>query len=192
VKVRQAAGERIARESPAIVTRRLHEKEFHKWKVRGISNAISDLLWKAGLRTEKKKRHEVQMAHGFRKFYDNVAKDYIDEPYVEKLIGHHIGTKEHYDRHLPKPAIEQYLRAMPHLSINPAYKTEAELTKKLDEMKKIEDRGFTELRLQLLEKDSAVRKLEKRVEEQDLTLRRVNRMLTEIQREREKKSIPKQ
>lgn len=186
VKVRQAAGERVARESPTIVTRRLHRKEFHKWKIKGIANAINDLLWRSGLRTEKKRRHEVQTAHGFRKFFDNVAKDYIDEAYVEKLIGHHTGTKEHYDRHLPKPAIEQYIRAMPHLSITPAYRAEAELAKKLDEMKKIEDKGFTELRLQLLEKDSAVRKLEKRVEEQDVTLKEVRQVLVKIQRERER------
>ena len=75
---------------------------------------------------------------------------------------------------------------MPHLSIGPAYRAEAELTKKLDEMKKIEDKGFTELRLQLLEKDSVVRKLEDHVEKQDATLKEVQQLLVKIQRERER------
>lgn len=59
---------------------------------------------------------------------------------------------------------------MPHLSIGPAYRAEAELTKKLDEMKKIEEKGLMELRVQVLEKDSTVRRLEKRVEEQSVRL----------------------
>ena len=79
-----------------------------------IINALNDVTWKVGLRKEKKKRHEVQITHAFLKFFDNVAKDYMEEECVEKLMGHDTGVKEHYDRHLPNPAIEQYLRAMPY------------------------------------------------------------------------------
>lgn len=182
VQSRREAGEDISNVSPAITVR----DGRRRCSPGTIRNSLNSFLWKAGLRKTKQKRYEVQVDHGFRKFFDNVAKDYIDEAYVEKLIGHSTGTKEHYDRHLPKPAIEQYLRAMPHLSISQAYRAEAELTKKLDEMKKIEDKGFTELRLRLLEKDSAVRKLEERVEEQDATLKEVRKVLVKIQQERER------
>lgn len=182
VHSRKDRGEEVTKDSPALVVR----KGARRCSPGTIRNSVNDFLWKAGLRKTRQKRYDVQVDHGFRKFFDNVAKDYIDEAYVEKLIGHRTGTKEHYDRHLPKPAIEQYLRAMPHLSINPAYRAEAELTKKLDEMKKIEDEGFTDLRLRLLEKDSVVRKLEKRVEEQDVTLKQVQQVLVKIQRERER------
>lgn len=179
---RKGGGEKVTESSPAIVTR---DRE-KRCSVGTIMNSINHLLWKSGVRAERMKRYEVQANHGLRKYFDNVAKDYIDEAYVEKLIGHHTGTKEHYDRHLPKPATEQYLRAMPHLSIGSAYRAEAELTKELDEMKKIEDKGFTELRLRLLEKDSAVRKLEARVEQQDSTLKEVRQVLVKIQQERER------
>ncbi|HEV2137469.1 MAG TPA: hypothetical protein VGR53_01360 [Nitrososphaerales archaeon] len=160
--IRRARGEKVIESSPMIMTR----NGTKRCSVGTIMNTMNDLLRRSGVRVGTKKRYEVQANHGLRKFFDNVAKDYVDEAYVEKLIGHYTGTKEAYDRHLPKPAVEQYLRAMPHLSISPAYRAEAELTKKLDEMKQIEDKGFTELRLQLLEKDSAVRKLEARMEQQ--------------------------
>ncbi|MDG7035454.1 MAG: hypothetical protein JRM78_04460 [Nitrososphaerota archaeon] len=91
------------------------------------------------------------IAHGFRKFYDNVTKDYMDEPYVEKLMGHNTGTKEHYDRHLPKPAIEQYLKAMPYLSISEAYRQVTVLEKQLETAQGQNLKEMTELRLQVLE-----------------------------------------
>jgi hypothetical protein len=148
VEYRMKGGEKVIADSPAVLVR----GGGKRWKSRSIANSINDdLLWKVGLRTEKKKRHEVQMAHGFRKFYDNVAKDHIEEAYVEKLIGHDTGTKEHYDRHLPKWAVEQYLLAMPFLSIDEAYKNEAILSEKLREVEKVKDEDVKDLRYKILE-----------------------------------------
>ncbi|MDG7043451.1 MAG: hypothetical protein JRM98_04970, partial [Nitrososphaerota archaeon] len=134
-----------------------------------LKNVLNKIAWRTGLRKEKKKRHEVQIAHGFRKFYDNVAKDYMDEPYVEKLMGHDTGTKEHYDRHLPKPAIEQYLRAMPFLSISEAYRQVTVLEKQLEAAEGQNRQEMTELRLQVLESEKKQRELEKDREQLRLT-----------------------
>ena len=144
---RRAGGEKIMAESPVIVTR----NGARRVEVTTLRSSLGKLFRRAGLRTERKKRHEVQINHGFRKFFDNVAKDHIDEAYVEKLIGHNTGTKEHYDRHLPKPLIEEYLVAMPYLSIDEAYRAEAKLSKELEESKKVHSEDFNEVRLQLLE-----------------------------------------
>ncbi len=170
LEVRAREGQKITADSPAVVTRRAWEDEWLRWKTRGIANAISDLLWSSGLRTEKKRRHEVHMAHGFRKFYDNVAKDYIAEEYVEKLIGHYTGTKEHYDRHLPKPAVEQYLRAMPFLSIGEAYRNEAALTQRLEEVEAANEGDLKDMKLELLTLKDEKKGLEERLEKHDRLL----------------------
>ena len=116
-----------------------------------IANSISEDLWKGGLRTEEKRCHEVQMANGFRKFYDNLTKNHIEEAYVEKLIGHDTGTKEYYDRHRPKRAVEQYLLAMPFLSVDEAYRNEAVVSEKLREVEKIKGEDVRNLRYKILE-----------------------------------------
>ncbi|MDG6993408.1 MAG: hypothetical protein JRN36_00710, partial [Nitrososphaerota archaeon] len=105
-----------------------------------------------------------------RKFYDNVAKDYMDEPYVEKLMGHDTGTKEHYDRHLPKPAVEQYLRAMPFLSIGEAYRNEAALTQRLEEVEAANEGDLKDMKLELLTLKDEKKGLEERLEKHDRLL----------------------
>jgi hypothetical protein len=172
---RRGAGEVITDESPAIVIRGGNRR----CKPGTIRNALSWHLWEVGIRTERKKRYDVQVDHGFRKFFDNVAKDYIPEEYVEKLIGHSGGTKEHYDRHLPKPLVEAYLKAQVYLSIDPAYRAEAELSKKLQDSEKVHNEGLRDLRLLLFEKDSRVKTLEDAVQE-------LGTIIKEIQKEREK------
>ncbi len=155
IESRVRSGELVTTDSPAILVRAGKKA----WKSRSISNSINDLLWKVGLRIEKSKRHPVQMAHGFRKFYDNAAKDHIEEGYVEKLIGHDTGTKEAYDRHLPKRAIEQYLTAMPFLSIDESYRSEAHLTEKLAEAEGEKDKLVKDLRYDILRKGQEIDRL---------------------------------
>jgi hypothetical protein len=181
VESRKNAGEEVTDDSPLIVTRGGRER----CKVGTIMNSINKLVWKAGIRKEVRKRYDIQTNHGFRKFFDNVANDYIDKPYVEFLIGHDRGTQEHYDRHLPKPAIEQYLRAMPYLSIDQAYRTEAELSGKLERAEENQSKDFTDLRLRLLEKDSEVKGLAETVKKQEATLKEVFEILNQIKEDRE-------
>ena len=164
-------------DAPAITDR----AEKNSLRPNSIQRALNLLLWRTGLRKEKKKRHEVQIAHGFRKFFDNVAKDYMDEPYVEKLMGHDTGTKEHYDRHLPKPAIEQYLRAMPFLSISEAYRQVTVLEKQLEAAEGQNRQEMTELRLQVLESEKKQRELEKEKDELKSTIEGQGKFLKDVQ-----------
>ena len=153
IELRMRAGEKVAGESPAIVTR----AGSGRWKSKSIANAVCQLLWNVGLRTEKKKRHEVQMDHGFRKFYDNAMNDHVDKVYVEILMGHgakvgtvDLGVSKHYDRHLPRPAVEQYLRAMPFLSVDEAYRNELIQARRADEAERAKGQDLRELKLELL------------------------------------------
>lgn len=180
VESRKAAGEVIGPDSPLIMIRSLK----HRMSSKAIGKCINDTLWKVGLRKEKKRRHEVQMDHGFRKFYDNVAKDYIREEYVEKLLGHDTGVKEHYDRRLPKPLIEQYLKAMPYLSIDSAYRAEAELSQKLEEQQKQHASEWNEVRLENLELKERQREADKRMKDMEVALITLKGVLEEIKSER--------
>jgi hypothetical protein len=144
---RRAKGEKVTEESPLLVTRKWAVGKQTRYSVTGIRNDVTRLCWKAGLRQKgSAKRFEVQACHGLRKFFDNVSKDHVAEEYVEKLIGHSTGTKEHYDRHIPRPAVEQYLRAMPYLSIGEAYRSEAELSKKLEDAERFKDTELNKIR----------------------------------------------
>ncbi|MDE2040534.1 MAG: hypothetical protein KGO96_13145 [Elusimicrobia bacterium] len=158
LETRARAGEQLKKSSPAVVTRDLRRA----YTVAGIRNAVNNLLWDVGLRTEKKRRHEVQMDHGFRKVFDNAMNDRVDKVYVEMLIGHgsqvhdakgtvNLSVAKHYDRHLPLPAVTQYLRAMPYLSVDEAYRNELLEAEKASAAVKAKDEDVRELRMQVLE-----------------------------------------
>ena len=166
LEARRSSGEEVTEDSPAIAVR----GGKRACRSASIRNAICDLLRKTGVRTGVKKRFETQCTHGFRKFFDNVAKDFMDEEYVEKLMGHDTGVKEHYDRHLPKPLIEQYLKAMPYLSVDQAYRVEAELKAKLEAKQQEVDSKYTQLKLELLEKEMQMRRLQEQIQEMQRTL----------------------
>lgn len=83
-----------------------------------VRTQLCNILLGAGVRqriplTEKtaasggRIRHEVKIAHGFRKFYDTVTTQAGVHPlYVEMLVGHRIGLKGSYFRPSPKDLLE--------------------------------------------------------------------------------------
>jgi hypothetical protein len=183
IQHRTDSGEKVTKKSPAIaVKRKLIGDDgnpiYRRCSPGTIRNSLTRVLWNIGMRKEQRKRHEIQVDHGLRKFFDNVAKDYIEEDYVEKLIGHHTGVKQHYDRHLPKPAIERYLKAMPYLSVGEAFRKEAELTQKLEVLEKEKKNEFNELRLKLLERTDETEELKKK---QQATEAKLNAVLNTLQ-----------
>ncbi len=161
------SGERVTADSPAIVVR----NGTRRWRHDSIRNAMSDLLWKVGLRTQKKRRHEVQTDHGFRKFFDNVVNDHLDKVYVEILIGHtpqvlnvRLSAMEHYDRHLPTRAIEQYVACMPYLSIDEGYRSEAQLAERLQRAEGEKDDVVKDLRYDILQKGQKIDQLQAKMD----------------------------
>ena len=120
---------RPAKTGPAILTRDFQRRVAPAT----IRNSLAYLLNELGIRGEKRgRRFEVQVDHGMRKWFDNSAKDHMEGRFVERLIGHDLGTEEHYDRRIPLKCVEQYLEAMPYLSVGEPYRSEAALARRLE------------------------------------------------------------
>jgi hypothetical protein len=112
----------------------------------------------------------------------------MDKVYVEMLIGHdtqvaesrgkvNLAVSRHYDRGLPLKAVEQYIRAMPFLSIDEAYRKEAALAEKLEEAEKARDEDIKDLRYALLAKDKEMGDMRKTIEQ-------LSTIISEIKAER--------
>jgi hypothetical protein len=113
------------------------------------SGAIKRLLERAlcdmGLRKPLPagvKRHEFKATHGMCKFYDTQAKAAkMLSNMVEKTIGHSLGVAENYDRFTEEQILEEYLKAVPSLTINDdEYVLKAKLQEKVEQLTKILER----------------------------------------------------
>lgn len=69
-------------------------------------------------RLEKgKRRHEFQADHGFRKYFKTVAERRMKSLHVEMLMGHSTGLADNYYRIPEKELLDEYLKAVPDLSV---------------------------------------------------------------------------
>ncbi|HET7147620.1 MAG TPA: hypothetical protein VFI73_03890 [Candidatus Nitrosopolaris sp.] len=88
----------------------------------GIKRMIERALWEQGIRTAFKhkgqKRHEFKAAHGFRKFYKSRAEQVMKPINVEITMGHNIGVSESYYRPTEREVRDDYLKAVPLVSID--------------------------------------------------------------------------
>ena len=98
------------------VIRRLNQKGVRK----RIDKIVSDI----GLRPTLpigKKRHEVQLDHGFRKYFNTMLRrakvDYLDK---EDMMGHKVGLEKHYERYQEEDfeRFPEYQKAIPFLTIS--------------------------------------------------------------------------
>jgi hypothetical protein len=64
------------------------------------------------------RRHEVKGTHGYRKFFKTHAENAMKPINVELLMGHDSGISESYWRPTEKQVLEDYLKAVEHLTIN--------------------------------------------------------------------------
>jgi len=91
-----------------------------KLKSIGLTRLIERALWAEGIRKplEKgQKRHPFKVNHGFRKFFNTMAIRSMKPILVEILMGHSIGVSDSYLRPSEKDILEEYLKAIPDLSI---------------------------------------------------------------------------
>jgi hypothetical protein len=88
-------------------------------KSSGIKRLFEDALWKFGLRKEKKKRHEFSI-HSLRKFFKTRAEQMMRPINVETLMGHSTGVSDSYYRPTEKELLEDYLKAVPLLTVSEA------------------------------------------------------------------------
>jgi len=111
-----------------------------KLKSSGIKALVENAIWTQGLRTKLppgKRRHEFQADHGFRKFFKTHAEQVMKPINVEILMSHSTGVSDSYYRPSEKDLVEDYLKAVPLLTINSdklaLQKQVAELTEKSKE-----------------------------------------------------------
>ncbi|MHB8602824.1 MAG: hypothetical protein ACYC6W_03135 [Nitrosotalea sp.] len=86
----------------------------------GLKRLIERALWGQKLRKpleDGKKRHEFKADHGFRKYFKTMAEQQMKSLHVELLMGHSIGLGDNYYRITEPELLEEYLKAVPALSV---------------------------------------------------------------------------
>ena len=89
-------------------------------KSSGIKRLIEHALWEQGIRMplpKGEKRHEWKAAHGLRKYFKSKAEQVMKPINVEIMMGHSIGISASYYRPLEREILEDYLKAVPLLTI---------------------------------------------------------------------------
>ena len=115
--------------SPMI--RRLAQKGVRK----RIDKVVTDIGLRPPLPTGQR-RHEVQLDHGFRKYFNTMLRrakvDYLDK---EDMMGHKVGLEKHYERYQEDDfeRFPEYQKAIPFLTISDEERIRAENQKLLDE-----------------------------------------------------------
>jgi len=133
------------------VIRRLNQKGVRK----RIDKIVSDIGLRPPLPPDKK-RHEVQLDHGFRKYFNTMLRrakvDYLDK---EDMMGHTVGLEKHYERYQEEDfeRFPEYQKAIPFLTISDDERTKLE-NKKLKEEKSDLEKKTEEI---LLQKDEVAR-----------------------------------
>ncbi len=124
---------------------RKHGPAIRQLKEAGIRHRMEAIQRRCGLRTKlppNTRRHEVQPFTGFRKFFDKATKQAQSTNSLlgklilnEKMMGHDglIRLNRNYFRELVSELIEEYLPAVPHLTINDAERKQLQLDQALKE-----------------------------------------------------------
>jgi hypothetical protein len=90
-------------------------------KSSGVKRLLERAIWEQDLRRPLKdgeKRHEWKAAHGFRKYYKTHAEQLMRPINVEITMGHDIGVSSSYYKPTEREVLEDYLKAVPLLTIN--------------------------------------------------------------------------
>lgn len=153
VKFRQGHGEKVTEDSPLV--RDKWQTTTGNWgrnligvaqnpirlQSLGVKRLFEDMMWRLRLRREKKRRHEFSI-HSLRKFFKTRAEQVMRPINVETLMGHSTGISDSYYRPTEKELLDDYLNAVPLLTIS-----EAEEVRRESQV----SRGQLENRLQQLE-----------------------------------------
>ena len=90
----------------------------------GVKRRIQKIVKKIGLRPslpEGKKRHDVPLDHGFRKYFNTMMRrakvNFLDK---EDMMGHSVGLERHYERYQEDDfeRFPEYQKAIPFLTIS--------------------------------------------------------------------------
>jgi hypothetical protein len=129
-----------------------------------IKRLLDRALWEQGIRhtlAPGMKRHEWKGSHGYRKFYKSRAEQVMRPINVELTIGHDLGVSECYYKPNPRELLDDYLKAVPLLTINGdnivLQKQVAELTEKSKDNEYI-------IKAKMQEKDEEIKYMKEQME----------------------------
>jgi hypothetical protein len=115
----------------------------------GVKRLVERALWAQGIRTvleRGKKRHEFQTDHGFRKWYKTQCEMSGMKPInIEKLMGHSLGMSDSYYRATQDEILEDYLKAVPLLTISSENKLQQQMEQVVEESRNNDARIKSEL-----------------------------------------------
>lgn len=134
IAYRKRAGETIGPDSP-IIRDKFEASAAKKINLpqrctpQMIRHYFNRLLANYGFRTQKRKRHEFTI-HGFRKAYKTRAEQAMKPINVELLMGHSVGISDHYYRPTEKELLDDYLHAIPLLTVSEVAEVKRQMTEK--------------------------------------------------------------
>ncbi len=141
------------------VIRRLNQK--------GVRKRIDRIVHDIGLRptlAPDKKRHEVQLDHGFRKYFNTMLRrakvDFLDK---EDMMGHKVGLEKHYERYQEEDfeRFPEYQKAIPFLTVSNDERTKLENKKLKEEKSELE---ISNIEIDQLKKDISIIKKFNRIQ----------------------------
>jgi integrase len=102
-----------------------------KLQSEGVKRLVEDALWTQGVRKKldsKKKRHEFQTDHGFRKWFKTRCEmSHMESINIAVLMNHSIGISDSYYRPTEKQIFEDYLKAVDSLTVSDEQKLQKEV-----------------------------------------------------------------
>jgi hypothetical protein len=121
-----------------------------------VKRLLDRALWEQGIRhtlPPGKKHHEWKGAHGYRKFYKSRAEQIMRPINVEVTMGHDLGLSESYWKPTEHEVLEDYLKAVPLLTING---DNVILQKQVEELTEKTNNNDYFLKAKIQEKDDAL------------------------------------
>jgi len=97
---------------------------IRRLNAKGIKRRLEKIVKKIGLRqplTKTKRRHEIPLDHGFRKYFNTMMRrtkvNYLDK---EDMMGHSVGLERYYERYNEEDfeRFPEYEKAIPFLTIS--------------------------------------------------------------------------
>jgi hypothetical protein len=130
--------------------------EPKKLKSSGVKRLMEDALWTQRLRSNLepgKRRHEFQTDHGFRKWFKTRCEIAGVKPInIEKLMGHSTGISDSYYRATENELLEDYLKAVPVLTISNENRIQTQMDSIMEESRK----NDSNIKSLLYEKEKAI------------------------------------
>jgi hypothetical protein len=128
-----------------------------------VKRLLDRALWEQGVRSALPpgvKHYEWKGAHGYRKFYKSRAEQVMKPINVEITMGHDLGVSESYWRPTEREVLEDYLKAVPLLTING---DNLALQKQVDKLTEKTNNSDYVIKAKLQEKDDAIMTLSDQV-----------------------------